>query len=98
MAVSGIVLQGKRGLFVDTDAAASTDGATLALDRLPLLVQSMEATNVPKPGGKDDEVLPAYEVTFKAVLPEDLIAPLAAAIRDHRITVRVEDPGMGVSR
>ena len=62
----------------------------LTLGSLPLFVEGMEATKVPKPGGKDGEAVAAYEITLKAVLPEHLIAPLAAAIRNHRIVVRLE--------
>lgn len=67
--------------------------AILQIGALPLLVESMQAVNVPKPGGKDDETVPAYDVTFKSVIPEHLLVPLVAAIREHRVVVRILSEG-----
>jgi len=58
---------------------------------LPLLLQSAEATRVANPKAKDDKDpgLAAYEITFKAVVPESLAAAIFAALKEHRLTVAV---------
>jgi hypothetical protein len=65
---------------------------TLSLGELPLLVESMTAVNVPKPSGKENETLPAYQVTFKGILDEAALTALVAGIREHRIVVAVKPP------
>lgn len=71
------------------DGSLEADGVEVGLEvglTLPLMVESLTAVKV----GEGKGAQAAYEVTFKAVLPEKLAALLLQEVRDHKVTVRVE--------
>lgn len=63
---------------------------------IPLMIISVDAVTTMDPAEKNAgkaKTIPAYEITFKTVVPEKFAASIIQAAESHRLLVRVRGNG-----